>query len=909
MIVNTFQIKPLHWGTYESEDYQQGSILCPHQLNAQIQLEDSTFQDRGVLWFSPALFQELNSGFNPVGATPQQGYYIEFPGAAPGTTYSMPVKSKSGQSKLVNPNYRCEVTIDSANQATINLYFNFLADRNAYFNDTLYTPRELALRSIVFDNSELRNQIPSAYNTTAELGGYFFYQAPGDVSPEFYNEEITLQARFYNEGIRINRETPVASEMSLQVEVLNEQGEAVTEVNPYEDYTVQLTLDAPIAPTAALINLFPDINDYDNVDTVEKELPIYNVILPNEPGSTKIRGPVYGPSSEFTGGLGNTSYGFFTIKGAELLQDVDYFLALVVGNDSYSNTFLLQPFRTTKRPSTYRPEGTMGMDLTIKDYNDNTGNDVIRSAVVDRNKAVLSISKQEYSEFTSDFDYSNGLASEELRAVKFQIFDNDTSELLEEATGQWDGSALITTDPDLSLADNSDSIVFEYQFRNLFQNLANFKNYGAKDLLIVGYLEFGYSETQDTVAYGLEARMLVREFDNEQQDALITSIIFRDPDTNTEVTDLQNYEKRYLKVESIIDPTNAGLDGNPYEFFHHAFTDRFPFGVNAKNDQQLKGQQAYDGALSRESNAIISQQSVQYDPDTKIASFLMDLNAIDTSEAQNVYVVAKGFIDVCFSSFIVPTWDTILEFRIREEPENPETFIQNLFFTGETNDDSQPLNYIRNEAKINNNTGIATVSNMGKNAPDQHYFNIERAEASLQIGGDWHPACKVVQVIEDSTGTFTRAATVQMPKEVATQDLASAASLREIGWSFSPTQFPDNQLIDPVRSNQVQFENNFPCRLRYRIFRNAQIDVDAGDFIIGVTGELVYEAYNEYISEGEKNNPNSYQFTGRFDGDDWFVNNDLHPVPDCEKWTFVLDMEDETGAISRAVFDWAYPET
>ena len=636
----TIQIKPKYWGNWESpETHTRSSILTPYLLKVLVNLDNTTFQDRGQLWFNPALFIELNSGYTPYGGEPRTGYFIELPSFQNGDTFTMPLKSNSGQAKLVNKNYKCEVKMISNTSAEVTFDFSFLADRNGYLDDALYTPTELALQSIVLDNSSLNNSIPNVYNQLADLGVYVFYRPENEnEDAEFADEELKVTSRFFNEGIRLSPNEQQPSEYTNpQIKFLDDDGNRAFELNPYEEYDLKLSIDGSVAPTAGLVYLFEEATNYPLHDTVFAELPLIETTVEDRAGNNQLEGAIHAPSSNWALS-GSTYEASFKVLGSKLKPNTTYRVAFVVANDSYSNTFISEVVNSSNRPSAY--PNLNSLKLSIHDYHTGEGSDIIGATVVDRYEARFSVDVAGYFQQMQSFNYSNGYAVDELLSIEFQILDFKTKKVLESAKGSLSQYELQTNDADLRLTSTFPNIEFRYQLRALFENEAGFEDYGGDKVIIRGIIGFAYPENGDEVLYVLDSTLKFRNFDNYENQPLITNVKFLDPDTNEEVGSLQSYGKTVLKVESVIDQLSAGITGE-YRWMHHVFTDKYPFGSNALSDQFLKGQQKYIGSLAQEENPAIIQQDVQYDPATKKATLLIDLDELDLDDAQRLYVVAK----------------------------------------------------------------------------------------------------------------------------------------------------------------------------------------------------------------------------------------------------------------------------
>lgn len=640
-MITTLQLKPKYWGAYESLSiHSRSSILTPYLLKATVTLENTTFADRGQLWLLPAFFIELNSGFTPLGAEPQTGYFIEIPSdiSFP-STYEMPLKSKSGQSKLVNYNRNCTVTFTSATVAEIVLDFQFLADRGQYLNDTVYDSRELALKANTFSANELFNDIPSIYNRTVDLGAYVYYKSLDDNDDEeFSDNELVLQSRFYNEGLRINPKQAIQSKYTIKtLEIKDEDDNIVTELNPYSDFTFKVTITAVDAPLYGFIYLFPDRTEFEETQPVHEELPLLEVSIEERLGTANVAGAIYEPTTGFVPN-GSDYDIIFTVRGSELLPNTSYFAALVIANDTYCETLLQKNIKSGNRPSLY-PE-LPSLYSVITDYHGSTGSNNLRATVVDRYAVLFGFDAVAYEILMKQYNYSNGDALSEIQSVRVELFDKVTNQLYESATARFDGDNLITLDNDLTLVELFPNPVFKYNLRSLFKNEQNFENYANRILRAVVTIEFGYTATQDQVFYKTESEVKVRDFDNFNADALITQIQFLDPDTDAEVLDLSTYTKNTLKVKSLIDPVNAGITDD-FMWKHHIFIDAYPFGVNQLSDQQLVGQQQYAGEFDTETNIHIPIQDENFDATTNIATAIIDVSNIDFNVAKNLYVVAK----------------------------------------------------------------------------------------------------------------------------------------------------------------------------------------------------------------------------------------------------------------------------
>jgi hypothetical protein len=640
-MTSSLSIKPKHWGAFENPSiHSRSSILTPYILKATITLETGSFADRDQIWFVPAFFIELNSGYNPVGAEPQTGYFIEIPSdiAFP-STYEVPLKSKSGQAKLVNYNRSCSITFTSSTVAELLLEFTFLADRNQYLNDTVYNAREMALKSSTFSANELLNDIPSVYTRTVDLGAYFYYKSYDDnLEAEFSDEELVLQSRFYNEGLRINPTTKIDSQyLYKKIEIRDENGTRVSELNPYSKFEIKVIFSAIDAPVNGILYLFPNQTLYEDTQPVHQELPLLEIPIIERTGTAPVANGVYEPTTGFV--ANGSDYEFtFNVNGADLNLNTSYFIAAVIANDNYSNTILIPNLKNGNRPSQY-PE-LPEFFCHAADYHGQGGSHNQKATVVDRYSVVFGFDADAHEREMQNFDFTNGSALEDIRGVQVQIVDAVTSEVYETAKALFQSNSLISTDKDLSIASLIPNPVFNYNLRNLFQNEQNFRNYGDRPLKAIASIEMGYNKTQDQVFYQTECTLPVRDFDNTKDDALIVESVFVDPSDDSPVLDMATYTKRFVKIISTIDTNNARI-ATEYVWKHHVFTDPYPFGINSINDQQLKGQQQYQGDYQQESNAFIVEQDEDFDPSTFKATAIIDLDLIDLSLAQKIYIVAK----------------------------------------------------------------------------------------------------------------------------------------------------------------------------------------------------------------------------------------------------------------------------
>lgn len=627
MIV-TSEIKPKNWGAWEtlsdSDFFTRSSILAPYQLRLTINLEneDNVFSDRGRLWLSTAMFTQLNNGVPSYGTEPTNGYFIEVPtNFQAAQSFIMPLKSSSRNAKLVNPNKFCVIDFQSTTQATILLDFTFLADRNGYNSQTVYNPDELVLKSTVFDNDKLSNDVPNVYNIKSELGLYVYYQNTDtslDLEPEFLDREIVLQSRFYGEGLRVNPNQSVATEFQgYEYEILDGNGAPATLLNPYEVYTVKVKVATAVVPTSGVLYLFPKDYIYQVEQTVFEEMPLSPIPLAWNLVSGKYEA-------------------VNAIAGADLISNQDYWLAAVVANGDLSNTFIDFAFSTSSAPSQYP---ILPVATILKDYHGYKVDNMKNGAVVDRYASHAFIKGSDYQSMVAPYEYSNGNLIEDLRLIKVELINHYSNEVYDTLTVQNANGQFQVNSQRLSIEYAGYNLSCRYDFRALFLNKQNLEDFGGETLAVKWTFSFFYPDNSDQVHYSKRTIVDINDFENEKQAPVIQWIKFFDVDTEDELKSLCAYSKPNVLVKTQLDLAQFPLaEGERWKL--HAFIDYLGYGSTLNNDLELRGQQAYDGFLSRELFSAFVNQDEYFDSNG-LGKWEIDISQINLNKAKRLYVVIK----------------------------------------------------------------------------------------------------------------------------------------------------------------------------------------------------------------------------------------------------------------------------
>jgi hypothetical protein len=581
--------------------------------------------------FNPALF--ISAGFYPdqSGA----GYYIApYSSMSSGTPYEMALFG-NGSYQSVNQNWKCYyIPSATVGDFSIQLEFYLTADINGFISGLPIQNNDRLLKNNITNSDVLDNSDASVYNGVRQLLCYINVQfvVEGSLLVDSIFHPVNFNLRFFDSGLNAG-----ASEFTdPRLELLDSTGADTTKLSTYEITTVKMYITgAPNAVAAWLIRTDTANNNktfYANYEASFTQLTTTgsSAIINNN-----IQGPV--TALAVVGGEKETT---FNIAPANLDFNGTYrIIALYYDGGSLVNSFISGEILADAYPPGCSPDFTG----SLKCYNRTYG-DYITAAPLDRIKSTITIDGLDLA--TCIANYWTGFIS--IWAyfarldITFYTLDGTTRTIVDSAYIDQVGFSVGDVGPyQYNLVNKSNNLDIDAEFTTNADGEATIETtfrirdeatntWVGKTVYLEYKLTLNYYNAPnpyyDAITY--TQKIDVREYENSSG-TIIESVKYKNAVSG-------NYTNVIIPGNSyIVEAKLFGAVADSYNLL--ALLDKQVFGL-----ANVIEEESYASVrLDQLTNDTMSAVDVTYDAVTKIASFTIDTNELDSSLLYSVIALAK----------------------------------------------------------------------------------------------------------------------------------------------------------------------------------------------------------------------------------------------------------------------------